>query len=158
MICTAILYLNIPVIVGSSLSDKYVLRWENISIFLSDSCYVGDVQQQQKLCWHCWRQWPCQMHSNEAICSGDDHFFFQSPTEICLGVHLQSKLNCGIWSHYNSLRWETYTPKQWILVSILVSKLVDSVYCVLPYWRICQFVECRICQSHNLYIVEFENL
>ena len=46
IICTAILYLNIPVVVGSSLSDKYVLRWDNISIFLvtyvvSAMCHSG---------------------------------------------------------------------------------------------------------------------
>ena len=38
-------------------------------------CHIGNVQQQQKLCWCCWRRWHCQMNRNEAIWSGDDHLF-----------------------------------------------------------------------------------
>src|ERR1700676_1545743 len=59
-------------------------------------------------------------------------FFFQSLTEICSRFCLQSKLNCGIQAHFGWLGQETHTLKKWILVSILVSKLADSVYCVLP--------------------------
>jgi hypothetical protein len=123
------IYLNIPVVVGSSLSDKY----ERVYIFYLVTYVVPAMCNSGKSCAGTVKDNDNAKHtSNKAIWSSEDHLFFQSLTEICCRFCLQSKLNCGIQAHFGWLGQEAHTLKQWILVSILVSQSADSVYCVLP--------------------------
>jgi len=131
--------------------------------FFSDMCHVGDVQQQQKLCWCDTVKWTATRPFGVVMITFFFFFLFQSLTEIWSGFPLRSKLNFGLIPagsgekciHQNNRFWYQFWYQDWLILS--------AVY--YPYWRIrhsgltvCnvlidRFLSLQIFRFHNIWIV-----